>query len=512
MKYKNTITGAITDTMPMQSKAHYACTCSVCQGLITPGEYIQWDKTVKPGESRRRFHINCKAPKVWPYEAVLEEHEQAPKPKWAKPPLFEVCAACDQPYGSHSARLEMDDRCPLPFSEQIKGEPIRWHPTNKFTSKGAVPPKAEIKPAPPPKNETIPRPRPFSVPDFGDDEVHKMELPTDDPQPRTTEMRNPMTSQSNSPDALLDIISGRVHEKVVADITRKLDSAINAIDKVAREKLERLEIPSIIVKRPDFPDIKIHNVHKQFKQALILLQAGENIYLHGAPGGHKTTVGPQLAEALGVRFDGCSLSEQSPEYLVKGYSSPIDGKYYGSTFVDFYGNGGLFQWSELDAANDNFRVSLNTALDNGFLSTDKGMIQRHKDFYLIGDGNTCGRGAHPAFPSRTAFDAAFSRRFFFLQWEYDWQLAKHITVGLNKQAAPVVQWFERASNFALVQGMHVVLGPSESYKMAKLLATTNLPEHTLLDGILRGLDLASKEKLLTAFPFPTIAREDACKL
>jgi len=343
-----------------------------------------------------------------------------------------------------------------------------------------------------------------STPDFGDDEVHKMEMPTDDSP--TTEASSPKPSHSGGSDALLDIISGKVQEKVIADITRKTDSAINMIDKLVREKLERLEIPSIEVKRIDKPTIKIHNVHKQFKDALTLLQAGENLYLYGSPGGHKTTVGPQLAEALGVRFDGCSLSEQSPEYLVKGYSSPIDGKYYGSTFVDFYENGGLFQWSELDAANDNFRVSLNTALDNGFLSTDKGLIKRHKDFYLIGDGNTCGRGAHPAFPSRTAFDAAFGRRFFFLQWEYDWQLANHITVGLNNQAGPIVKWFEKASNFALVQGMQVVLGPSESYKMAKLLATTAIPENILLDGILRGLDLASKEKLLTSFPFPSISR------
>jgi len=453
MKYKNTITGAITDTMPMQSKAHYACTCSVCQCPITPGEYIQWDKTVKQGEARRRFHINCKAPSVWPYEVVLEEHEQAPTPTEAE---FKPAPL------------------PNPFNMP------------KITTTD-------------PKSPEVP-----SMPDFGDDEVHKMDLPTDDPPSRTKEAYRPIPA--NGPDALLEIISGRVQEKVIADITRKTDSAISTIDKLVREKLERLEIPSIIVKRPDFPDIKIHNVHRQFKQALTLLQAGENLYIHGAPGGHKTTVGPQLAEALGVRFDGCSLSEQSPEYLVKGYSSPIDGKYYGSTFVDFYENGGLFQWSELDAANDNFRVSLNTALDNGFLSTDKGMVKRHKDFYLIGDGNTCGRGAHPAFPSRTAFDAAFGRRFFFLEWSYDWQLAKHITVGLNKQATPIVQWFEKASNFALVQGMQVVLGPSESYKMAKLLVTTDIPEDILLNGILRGLDIASKEKLLTAFPFPTISR------
>jgi dynein-related subfamily AAA family protein len=436
-----------------QNRARYSTTCFKCKKNIygektgTSGDFIQWSK--KPPV--RRYHVNCTNPQVWPYP-----QDEAPKPLPSR-----KCQSCGCDVGLDQAYCTL---CQAQFYA--------------------------------PQQQEAPIPNP--------DELFDMKIPEDNPKPKSP-VRD-YHAPSNGSDALLDLISEKVEAKVIDDITIKVNLGIQRIDKMVQDKLDKLAIPSIEVKRVDLPNIKLENVHKQFKDVLQLLSSSEHVYLHGSPGGHKTSLGRPLAEALGVRFEGCSLSEQTPDYTIKGFTSPIDGKFYESKFCDFYENGGLWQWSEIDAANDNFRVSLNTALDNGYMSTDKGSINRHDKFYMIADGNTCGRGAHPAFPSRTAFDSAFAARFIFVQFEYDWNLCKHIALGLNKQSGPIVSWAEKVSNWALVNGVQLVMSPREVYKLAKLMVTTTLSDSMLLDGILRGLDIASKEKLLTNYPFPSISR------
>jgi len=460
--------------MAAKYRAHYEGTCSRCMAKISVGDYIAWARTKGP---KKIYHVDCKNPSIWPFP---EEAPEEQSPKQEQPPRIiegkafdnnHICKLCDKTYGKHSS---MNFSCP------IDGMGL-YHNSDRFT--------------------------PIETPDFGidGDEMHRMEEPPpDDNQAPITTYVKPSSSSS---DALLDLISSKVEEKVLIDVQRKVDGAVGKIDKIVKDKLDTLSIPSIIVKRHELPEVKLHNVHKQFKDVLELVNAGEYVYLHGAPGGHKSTIGPQLAEALGVRYGYMSLSEQTPEYVVKGFTSPIDGKYYGSMFADFYENGGLFCWEELDAANDNLRASLNTMLENKIAALDKGLVNRHEKFYLVANGNTCGRGAHPAFPSRTSFDAAFASRFIYLQFEYDWKLAKHIALGLNPQSGPIATWAEKVSNWALANGIQLVMSPREVYKLAKLTKITSLSNEILLDGVLRGLDIPSKDKLLQSYPFPSISRD-----
>ena len=162
----------------------------------------------------------------------------------------------------------------------------------------------------------------------------------------------------------------------------------------------------------------------------------------------------------------------------------------------------MYQFSEGDLANDNFRASLNTALENGFFSTDKGMIQRSPNFYCVMDGNTCGRGAHPAFPSRVPFDAAFAARFFFIEFEYDWNLARSLVEAVNKDALPLIEWAKKASVWAIANQIPVVISPREILTLAELRLTSSMPIDSLFDGVMRGLDPISKEKLLSNHVLP----------
>lgn len=455
---------------PLKTKAQYSGHCHKCNKPINVGDYITWPRVkVEPGARRKFFHHNCEHPTVWKGDEAQEQppHEPTPSPD----DMDKLCRICNERKGKHKADSL---HCP---NLNAPG----FNPTYRYTEKSEEHDTPEL-------------------PDFdaqGDIPMHDMAIPGDTPAQKPN---------GSTGDGLLDLISSKVQENVIANVQAKVDRAVAHIDKIVQDKLDKLSIPSIVLKRHDLPDIKIHNVHKQFNAVLQLLNAGEYVYLHGSPGGHKSSIGPQLAEALGVRYGYMSLCEQTPEYVVKGFTSPINGEYYQSQFVDFYENGGLFCWEEMDAANDNLRASLNTMLENKLAALDKGLVKMHDNFYMLANGNTCGRGAHPAFPSRTGFDAAFAARFVFLQFEYDWQLCKHIVLGLNDQAGPLVKWGESVSNWALANGVQLVMSPREAYKLAKLSKLTDLPDDLLLDGVLRGLDVPSKEKLLSNYPYPHINR------
>ncbi len=433
--------------------------CSKCNKPLQRGDVIAWPRS---GENRGRYHQDCTDPRNSPW--VLVQDEQ-PRP---------ICTVCGNVEGAHRT---MDAACPISAYE--------YHPSNKFNIPGVE------------KAPAIPE-------QFPGDKAYDMEIP--DSPSSETEQASPSPKVSTG-DGLLDLISSQVEAKVIDNVRRKVNTAIDAIDRSVKEKLDKLSIPSIILKRPNLPDVKIHNVHKQFKECLDYLQAGSYIYVHGAPGGHKSTLGPQLAEALGVRYGFMSLCEQTPEYVVRGCVL-VNGEFYKPPFLDFLKNGGLWCWEECDNSNDNLRNSLNTVLENKKVCLDNGeSFDISKDFYLMANGNTCGRGAHPAFPSRTAFDAAFAARFEYIEFEYDWSLCKHIALGLNKHSAPLVQWAEKVCNWSLANQVPLVMSPREVYKLAKLHALTDLPADKLLASMLKGLDLPSKEKMLANYPFPQITRE-----
>jgi MoxR-like ATPase len=91
-----------------------------------------------------------------------------------------------------------------------------------------------------------------------------------------------------------------------------------------------------------------------------------------------------------------------------------NGDYVSSQFVEIYENGGVFLFDEVDAADSNTLLIINSALANGHMSVpnrrDNPIAKRHKDFYCVCAANTFGKGSIE-YAGRNILDDAFLDRF-----------------------------------------------------------------------------------------------------
>jgi len=158
--------------------------------------------------------------------------------------------------------------------------------------------------------------------------------------------------------------------------------------------------------------------HPAFEEVLDLIADGEEVFLPGPTGCGKTHMCEQIARALGRQFGHQSLSGGVTESKFFGCSRPGPSggfEFRGTKFLDCYENGGVFLLDEMDGADENVLISLNSALANGFCSVpdrhDNPIAKRHPDFVAIAAANTFGRGADRLYVGRNQLDEATLDRF-----------------------------------------------------------------------------------------------------
>ncbi len=202
------------------------------------------------------------------------------------------------------------------------------------------------------------------------------------------------------------------HSMSVDEIRKAVQDAVNALP--PREIVVKMEAC-------EARQVKIEGTaHKALPNVLHRISAGlQNILLVGPAGTGKTTLGLQVAEALGLSFASVSCSAGMSEGVLLGRLLPTgEGgrfEYSEAPFIHQYENGGVFVLDEVDAADANVLLVLNSALANGHLDVPNRLqsptARRHKDFILIAVANTYGTGADRMYVGRNQLDAAFLSRF-----------------------------------------------------------------------------------------------------
>ena len=190
-----------------------------------------------------------------------------------------------------------------------------------------------------------------------------------------------------------ELINKQINAKVIAEIAK---------------------LKPTVVKIPERKDVKIEGrQHKVFTDVLFLAQIERQVFIAGPSGSGKTHMCHEVAKAMNLQFKHISCSAGLSEAHLLGRML-FDGTYVKSDFVDCYENGGVFLFDEIDAADANTMLVVNSALANGSMSVpnrkNNPSAKRHPDFVCMVAGNTWGNGSME-YAGRNYMDAAFLDRF-----------------------------------------------------------------------------------------------------
>lgn len=216
-------------------------------------------------------------------------------------------------------------------------------------------------------------------------------------------------------------------------LLEQLKTAINT-KSIAREAetLAMNLIEERYGKLPEITKIQIGNnkpkeikglTHSAFNSILTLLANGENVLLNGPSGTGKNVLGNQIAEALGLEFYCTPAIRQ--EYKLSGFID-ANGNFVETPFYKAWTNGGVYLFDEMDASDATVILNINSALANGYYEFPIGLKKKHKDFYILGAGNTLGNGGDRVYTAREELDASTIDRFAVVPFGYDEKLEREI--------------------------------------------------------------------------------------
>lgn len=237
------------------------------------------------------------------------------------------------------------------------------------------------------------------------------------------ELRKAIENQREAKNEVREVLTKAGNLESELTLTKEL---LEEEKKKGHSKVKVIEVKNLttkeVLKMEGTPHVKLEPVLKR-------LAARLNVLLVGPAGSGKSYLAEQAAAGLDMDFAFISCSAGLSEGHLLGRFLPIgdEGEYIPSPFVTLYEGGGLFLFDEVDAADANTLLILNTALSGTQMAVPnrvhKPVAKKHKDFVCIAAANTFGNGADRQYVGRNQLDEAFLDRFRIGQITVDYDTA-----------------------------------------------------------------------------------------
>lgn len=162
------------------------------------------------------------------------------------------------------------------------------------------------------------------------------------------------------------------------------------------------------------------------ERAIVYAKLGFNTLLVGPAGSGKTILAAQVAEALERKFYSVNLTAGASETWLLGRQTPT-GFVPGPLHTAFK-EGGVLLLDEMDAADPNTLLVVNTAIANGMLYNPMNgeQVDKHPDFILVAGANTIGKGGDIIYSGRNRLDAATLDRFEVIMVDYSPEIEEDV--------------------------------------------------------------------------------------
>lgn len=228
--------------------------------------------------------------------------------------------------------------------------------------------------------------------------------------------------------------------------------------------------------------------HKQYDYALAIVKSNiMPLHLTGISGVGKTTTAQQIAADLDLDFYTISCTREMGVGHLLGYMD-ANGNYSGTQFRKAIEHGGVFLLDEINAADSNRLLCLNT-IDNGFVSFPDKVISVHPDFRLMAASNP----ANSKYGARSPMDFSTDNRYYTIEFQYDRELAIQLT------SADVIDQVDSLRDFLAKNGHQSITLTMRDELLLHKLINLGLDENPLV----KLID-AESEDLKSAF----IAKQD----
>jgi cobaltochelatase CobS len=281
-----------------------------------------------------------------------------------------------------------------------------------------------------------------------------------------------------------------------AEEMKKLIESLKKKDELIAEQLKKINELST-TKRVE----KI--VHERFETIKNLLSSKQAVYLHGDAGTGKSRLAEDIAEALDLTFFPASTITQ--EYKLSGF---IDGhgKFHETNFYKAMKYGGVYFLDEMDSCTSEVLVGINGALASGYYDFANGTVYAHKDFRVIGAGNTIGRGATEKFTGRVALDMSTLDRFWGVPIDYSPTIDSEVAHG-DKELVDFAHAVRKATKET---GINMILSYRSLSRIAdfqNMFSLKEIMEMAVIKGIeaddvrmlARNMNLPTTNKYFKAF-------------